>query len=147
MVYKFKFEKIMSLREREKDEALNFYNESVKKFEEVAEKLYELLRKKEDLEMYQNSKLVSGLPIQEIRHHQQFISNLEQLIDHQQKMVMNARNRMLFFQEKLMEKNIEYKKYEKIKEKDLVHFVEAMKSLEGKQMDDISIQMFSNRGS
>ncbi|MDZ5473481.1 flagellar export protein FliJ [Bacillus sp. 31A1R] len=147
MGYAFKFNKILSLKEREKDEAFSTYNDSVKKFEDVAQKLYELLKKKEDLELYQSTKLTNGLSVQEIRHHQQFIGNLEKTIEHQQKMVINARNRMSYFQEKLMEKNIEVKKYEKIREKDSIQFLEAVKSLEGKQMDDISIQLFVNRGS
>ena len=146
MQYQYKFEKILTIREREKDEALNIYTQSVKRFEEAAEKLYELLKKKEDLENHQTSRLVSGLPVQEIRHHQYFIQNLEKTISHYQQIVINARNHMNFYQEKLMEKNIEVKKYEKIKEKDLLNFTENLKQIEGKQMDDISIQMFMNRG-
>ncbi|WP_075980926.1 flagellar export protein FliJ [Bacillus massilinigeriensis] len=147
MGYQFKFEKILSIREREKEEALSVYNDSVKKFEEVAEKLYSLLKRKEDLENYQSSRLKDGLSIQEIRHHQLFISNIEKSIEYYQKMVINARNRMNFYQEKLMEKNIEVKKYEKMKEKDLLLFVNEMKASENKQMDDISIQFYMNRGS
>lgn len=146
MKYEYKFEKILTIKEREKDEALNIYTQSVKRFEEAAEKLYELLKKKEDLENHQTSRLVSGLPVQEIRHHQYFIQNLEKTINHYQQIVINARNHMNFYQEKLMEKNIEVKKYEKIKEKDLLNFSENLKQIEGKQMDDISIQMFMNRG-
>ena len=44
MRYRFKFEKIMMVKEREKDEALSVYNDSVKRFEDVAEKLYESLK-------------------------------------------------------------------------------------------------------
>lgn len=146
MQYQFKFEKILVIKEREKDEALNIYSQAVKRFEEAAEKLYELLKKKEDLESHQSSRLVSGLPVQEIRHHQYFLQNLEKTISHYQQIVINARNHMNFYQEKLMEKNIEVKKYEKIKEKDLSKFTENQKQLEGKQMDDISIQQFMNRG-
>lgn len=145
MRYDFKFKKIMTVKEREKDEAYSVYQDAVKKFEEVAERLYELLKKKEDLEQYQSDRLRNGLPIQEIRHHQQFISNMEKTIDHYQKMVMNARNRMLLFQEKLMEKNIEVKKYEKIREKDFLRFTDELKAVEAKQMDDISIQIYMNR--
>jgi len=147
MGYQFKFEKIMSVKEREKNEALSAYNDSVKRFEEVAEKLYELLKKKEDLEGYQSMKLVSGLPVQEIRHHQQFIINLQKSIEQYQKMVQNARNHMLFQQEKLMNKNIEVKKFVKMKEKGLYEFLEEVKHVEAKQMDDISIQHFVHRGS
>lgn len=146
MTYQFKFEKIMTLKEREKDEALSVYNESVKRFEEVAEKLYELMKKKEDLEEYQARRLVAGLPVQEIRHHQQFISNLQKTIDQYQKMVINARNHMDFHQEKLLRKNIEVKKYVKIKEKGKLEFLQEMKQDEAKQMDDISIQHFVHRG-
>lgn len=146
MQYQFKFEKILSIREREKDEALNIYNQSVKRFETAAEKLYELLKKKEDLEAYQSSRLVNGLPVQEIRHHQHFIHGLERTIEHYQQIVMNARNHMNYQQERLLEKNVEVKKYEKIKEKDRLNFAENERQLEGKQMDDISIQHFMNRG-
>ena len=146
MRYRFKFEKIMMVKEREKDEALSIYNDSVKRFEDVAEKLYESLKKKEDLENYQSSRLENGLSVQEIRHHQHFIVNLQKTIDYYQKMVINARNQMNFYQEKLMQKNIELKKYEKIKEKDKVVFLEELKQEEAKQMDDISIQQYVHRG-
>ncbi len=147
MAYKFKLEKIMNLKEREKDEVLSIYNDSVKKFEETAQKLYGVLKKKEDLEAYQSTKLVNGLSVQEIRHHQSFIVNLQKTIDHYQKMVMNARNQMLFYQDKLKQKNIEVKKYEILKEKDKLVFLEELKRVEDKQMDDISIQQYMHRGS
>lgn len=147
MKYQFKFSRIQVLKEREKDEALASYKDSVKKFEEVAEKLYDLLKKKEDMEVYQSTKLQAGLPVQAIRQYQKYIANLEKTIHHYQKMVINARNRMNLYQEKLMARNIEVKKFEKIKEKDLLHFVATEKLAENKQMDDISIQHFMNRGS
>ncbi|WP_080846446.1 flagellar export protein FliJ [Cytobacillus gottheilii] len=146
MQFQFKFNKVLSIREREKDEALDLYNQSVKRFEDAAEKLYELLKKKEDLESFQSERLLNGLPVQEIRHHQQFVGNLEKTIHHFQKMVMNTRSQMNYFQERLMEKNIEVKKYEKMKEKSKELFYEELKQLEGRQMDDISIQHFVNRG-
>lgn len=147
MNYQYKFSRILTLKEREKDETLALYKDSVKKFEEVAEKLYELLKKKEDTEAYQSSRLHGGLPVQEIRYYQQFIANLEKSINHYQKMVMNARNRMNLYQEKLMDKNIEVKKFEKIREKDFIQFVEERNREESKQMDDISIQSYMNRES
>ncbi|MCQ6274095.1 flagellar biosynthesis chaperone FliJ [Bacillus sp. V3B] len=147
MPYHFKFEKIMMLKEREKDEALSVYNDSVKRFEEAAEKLYEALKKKEDLESYQSTKLENGLPVQEIRHHQRFILNLQKTIDHYQQMVHNSRTHMHFYQEKLMEKNIEVKKYEKMQEKGKLEFFEGLKQIEARQMDDISIQYYVHRGS
>ncbi len=145
MTYNFRFDKILTVKNREKEEALDVYNQSVKRFEEAAEALFELLKKKEDLEGYQNERLLTGLPVQEIRHHQFFINNMEKTIDHYQKMVINTRTHMVYHQERLVEKNIEVKKYEKIKEKDLYSFIEDMKLTESRLMDDISIQSYMNR--
>lgn len=136
----------MKLKEREKDEVLSTYNESVKRFEEAAESLFRSLKKKEDLESYQRSKLENGLSVQEIRHHQTFIHNLQKTIDHDQKVVVHTRNQMNFYQDKLLQKNIEVKKYEVLKEKGKIVFLEEIRQLEAKQMDDISIQQYMHRG-
>jgi flagellar protein FliJ len=146
MAYQFKFEKIMKLKEREKDEVLSTYNESVKRFEEAAENLFRSLKKKEDIESYQRSKLENGLSVQEIRHHQSFIHNLQKTIDHDQKVVVHTRNQMNFYQDKLLQKNIEVKKYEVLKEKGKLVFLEELRQIEAKQMDDISIQQYMHRG-
>ena len=54
MGYQYKFDKILQIKEKEKGDALAEYHTAVRKFEEAAEKLYELLKKKEDLESYQS---------------------------------------------------------------------------------------------
>lgn len=146
MAYHYKFQKILQLREREKEETQTMYNESLKNFESAAEKLYSLLKKKESLIDFQETKMVSGFSIHEIQHYQLFVSNLEQTINYQQQVVMNARSKMQWHEQQLQEKNIEVKKYEKIKEKDLEHFKESLLEEENKQMDEISAIQFMNRG-
>ncbi|MFB5281444.1 flagellar export protein FliJ [Peribacillus sp. Hz7] len=146
MIYQYKFEKILTIKEKEKSDARAAYNEALKNFEQVAEKLYKLLKKKEELLDYQQVKLTSGLSVQEIRHNQLFMGNLEKLIEQCQKDVIQARYRMNLQQERLKEKNIEVKKYEKIKEKDFQKFLEVVKEAENKQMDEISIQQFLSKG-
>ena len=49
-------------------------------------------------------------------------------IDYYQKMVINARNQMNFQQEKLLQKNIEVKKYEKMKEKGLLQIFRTVET-------------------
>ena len=53
---------------------------------------------------------------------------------------------MNFYQDKLLQKNIEVKKYEVLKEKGKLVFLEEIRQLEAKQMDDISIQQYMHRG-
>ncbi|MDQ0217074.1 flagellar biosynthesis chaperone FliJ [Peribacillus cavernae] len=145
MIYQYKFEKILTIKEKEKSDAFSKYNEALKKFEEAAEKLYKLLKKKEDLLQFHQEKLRSGLSIQEIRHQQLFMDNLEKIIEHYQKAVIEARYNMTLQQDKLMEKNIEVKKYQRIKEKDIQRFLDTLKETENRNMDEISIQQFLSK--
>lgn len=146
MIYQYKFEKILTIKEKEKRDALSKYNTALKKFEEVAGKLYKFLKKKEDLLAFQEERLRNGLSIQEIRHHQLFMDNLEKLISLSQEEVIEARYKMNVLQEVLMERNIEVKKYEKMKENDFHKFLDIIKEDENRQMDEISIRQFSSKG-
>jgi len=143
--FQYKFEKILTVREKEKTDAQAKYGEAVNKFEEVANKLYKLLKKKEDLLQYQQEKMLEGLPIIELRQHQVFLENVEKTIAHCQQQVIVARQRMEAYQTVLIERNIEVKKYEKIKEKQFERYIEASKVEESIQMDDISIQTFLSK--
>jgi flagellar protein FliJ len=146
MIYQYKFEKILSIKEKEKTDALAKYNAALKKFEEVAEKLYTLLKKKEELLEFQQEKLRNGLSVQDIRHHQLFMGNLEKLLSLCQQEVIEARYKMNTQRDILMERNIEVKKYEKMKENDFLKFLDVIKEAENKQMDEISIRQFISKG-
>jgi flagellar FliJ protein len=146
MIYQYKFEKILSIKEKEKTDALAKYNAALKKFEEVAEKLYKLLKKKEELLEFQQEKLRNGLSVQDIRHHQLFMSNLEKLLSLCQQEVIEARYKMNTQRDILMERNIEVKKYEKMKEHDFLEFLDVMKVAENKEMDEISIRQYLSKG-
>ena len=116
-MYNFRFNKILDIREQEKVQTEMAYKEAVKTFEEVATKLYDLLKKKEDLIEYQNERLHIGASIDEINHYARFITSLEKTIEEFQKKVVQARTKMNWHEDKLLEKNIEVKKYEKMREK------------------------------
>lgn len=145
MKYQYKFEKVLTFKEREKEEALSAYQNAIKTFEEVAEELYRLLKKKEDLELFQAEKLQTGSSVQEIRHYQRFIINMEKSIKYYQELVLNARNRMNWCETQLIEKNVEVKKYEKMKIKDYEKFLEQMKLEEDKVTDEISTLQYFHR--
>ncbi len=146
MSYQYRFERILTLKEKEKDELNEQYKGAISKFEKVAEMLYGFLKKKEDLEFHQAGRLQNGLSVQDIRHHQQFITNLEKTISYYQELVIQARNRMNWYEEKLVDMNMEVMKYEKIKEKDSSVFLQKLKEDENKQLDEVSVVQYMNRG-
>jgi flagellar FliJ protein len=144
--YTYRFQKVLELKENEKEKSLEDYNRSVSEFEKAAEKLYDCLKKKEVLEERTVRQLNTGMPVQEIRHFQQFVTNLEKTITHYQRLVVMTRENMNEKQLELTEKNIEVKKYEKMKEKHYEVHLEHVKTSESKFMDDLSIQAFAIRG-
>ncbi|MCC3357472.1 flagellar export protein FliJ [Bacillus sp. REN16] len=146
MTYKFKFQKVMSIKENEKNQVLADYKTSVKEFEDAAEALYETLKKKELLEENQRQQLQGGLSIQSIRHQQSFITGLEKTIMSYQHLVIKARNKMQQLQALLTEKNIEVKKYEVMHEKDFAVYEGHLKMQESQMMDEISIQQYMSKG-
>ncbi|MBY8912192.1 flagellar biosynthesis chaperone FliJ [Bacillus sp. YC2] len=146
MAYQFRFQKLLELKENEKDQSLSEYRQSVSEFETAAEKLYENMSKKELLEKDKESKLRTGMSVQEMRHYQQFVSNLENTIYHYQKLVIMKRNEMNEKQDQLTEKNIEVKKFEKMREKQFNMFALEDKAAEMREMDDISIKQFMIQG-
>ncbi|MCH1623783.1 flagellar export protein FliJ [Fredinandcohnia quinoae] len=146
MSYQFKFQKILTIKENEKNQVLADYKESVKEFENVAQGLYDSLKKKETLEEHQREELTNGLSIDDIRSQQYFISSLEKTINYYQQLVVKSRNKMQKLQAILTEKNIEVKKYEKISERDFANHVQTINAFENHFMDEISIQQYMNKG-
>ncbi|NCU18239.1 flagellar export protein FliJ [Pallidibacillus pasinlerensis] len=141
MSFTYKFGKILEIRENEKEQQAIVYDKAVQRFKEVAEKLYELLKKKEELENHQLNKIQTGMPIQEIRFHQKYLMNLQKEIDHYQNLVIHARHHMQFEEKRLIDKNIEVKKFEKIKDKEYEKYLQHIAVEDNKIMDEISTQI------
>lgn len=148
MKFEYRFQNILELKEIEKDETQQLYRDSVKKFEEVGEQLLALLKKKEKLEEEQLQQLSAGLSVSHIKHFQSYIGNLEKTIEHVQRLVINARNQMNWYEEKLKNHNIEVKKYEKTKDKNYQTYLQALDKHENIQLDEIStLQYYQRKGS
>ncbi|MCH7320935.1 flagellar export protein FliJ [Solibacillus sp. MA9] len=136
--YTYRFEKILVVKEQEKTETELAFKESVRVFEEIATKLYDLLKKKEDLIAYQQERLTIGSSIDEINHYSKFIDSMEKTIEDVQQKVMQARAKMNWHEEKLLEKNLEVRKYEKMRENDFEQFKEDQLRIEASLLDELS---------
>ena len=134
----YRFEKILTVCEQEKTETELAYKEAVRSFEEIATKLYELLKKKENLIAFQQERLKIGSSIDEISHYSRFITSMERMIEEVQQKVVQARTKMNWHEQKLLEKNLEVRKYEKVREKDFAAYKEEQNRLETILLDEIS---------
>lgn len=143
--YVYRFEKVLTIREQEKNETEMAYKESVRSFEEIATKLYDLLKKKEDLIAFQQDRLTVGSSIDEIHHYARFIDSLEKTIAEVQQKVIQARAKMNWHEEKLLEKNLEVRKFEKMREKDFKLFQQEQDRIESLFLDEISLLTYNKR--
>ncbi len=141
-MYTYRFSKILDIREQEKTQTEMAYKEAVKSFEEVATKLYEMLKRKEDLIGFQNERLTVGASIDEVTHFANFINSLEKTIEDLQKKVTQERVKMNWHEEKLLEKNIEVRKYEKMREKDFEAFRVEQERIENIRLDELSTMAY-----
>lgn len=138
MKYNYRFEKILVVKDQEKTESELAFKESVQVFEEIASKLYDLLKKKEDLIEYQQERLKIGSSIDEINHYSKFIDSMEKTIEDAQQKVIQARAKMNWHEQKLLEKSLEVRKYEKMRERDHERFIEDQLHIEAIQLDELS---------
>lgn len=143
--YEYRFEKVLTYREQEKTETETEYKKAIDEFETVATELYELLKKKEDILLEQQERMSKGFLISDIHHYARFIESLEKRIDSLQQVVIKARSKMNWYEERLLEKTIEVKKFEKMKEKDKEHYRTEMEHVEANLLDELSTQKFHRR--
>ena len=143
--YIYRFEKVLTVCEQEKTETEIAYKEAVQSFEKIATKLYELLKKKEDLITFQQERLKIGSSIDEISHYSRFIDSMEKTIEEVQRKVVQARTKMNWHEQKLLEKNLEVRKYEKMREKDFEAYKEERNHLETILLDEISSIMYNKK--
>lgn len=144
-VYQYRFTPVMVIKEQEKAESEMAYKESVSEFEKIATELYESLKKKEDLLNFQQEKMTTGLSILEMHNYANFIDSMEKKIAELQNKVIQARSKMEWHESKLLELSLEYKKYEKMKERDYEAHLKEEDRLEMIQLDEISQISFYNK--
>src|SRR5690625_224733 len=140
------FNKILNHQEQIKNQALLAHREAVNEFEISAEKLYLLLKKKEQVETEYNYYLSSAGTVTTLATHYAFIKQIQERIADVQVEVKQKRAVMEKKQQILTEEHIEVKKYEKIIERKEERKEERIKYNEKQMMDEISNRQYFNRG-
>ena len=134
--------KVLHIREREKIDAQKAYNQSMESFEEVATRLYQLLKKKEDAEVAYEISIQEPTPIEIIRQQMDYIEMLSRKIIKLEQDLQKARTEMENKHGKLKDAHVEVKKFEKIIQIRKQSAKEMEKKLEKETMDEISINQY-----
>ncbi|HLS07991.1 flagellar export protein FliJ [Lentibacillus sp.] len=134
--------KILHVRENEKNVAEKSYQKSIDLFEEVATRLYNLLRKKETAESSYEDYLQQTTSIDKIREQSAYIEKLNKQIVELQSEMQRARNDMEAKHERLNHAYVEVKKFEKIIEHRHKENAAIIRKHEQALMDEISVQQY-----
>lgn len=143
--YNYRFENVLTYRELEKTETEIEFKTAVEDFEIVATELYDLLKKKETTLSEQQERMATGASIDDIHHYARFIDSLEKKIDVLQRQVIQARSKMNWFEDKLLERTLEVRKFEKMKEKDHEQYRIEAEYKEAQRLDELSTMTFRGR--
>ncbi|MDS9470582.1 flagellar export protein FliJ [Sporosarcina pasteurii] len=143
--YHYRFENVLTYRELEKSETEIDYQAAVESFEQIGTELYELLKQKETTIMNQQKQMEEGFSINDIHHYMRFIDSLEKKIEQVQQLVIKARAKMQWYEQKLLERTMEVRKFEKMKEKDWEEYQRDMEYQEAQRLDELSTLTFRGK--
>ncbi|MED1864234.1 flagellar export protein FliJ [Fictibacillus nanhaiensis] len=143
MSFHFSMEKVLSVKQKEKESIEQELGEAVQAFESIAEEIYSLLKRKEDVENQSNFTFQQRIIVNDLQNTQRFLLSMTNKIKELQPLLQRARERMQVIQQRLLQQTIEVKKYEKLKERQLSAYKVEVASYENKQNDEFSVLRFA----
>ncbi|ANX12285.1 flagellar export protein FliJ [Fictibacillus arsenicus] len=143
MSFQFSMEKVLTVKQKEKESIELELGEAVQAFESIAEEIYSLLKRKEDIENLSNQQFQQRIVVNDLQNTQRFLLSMSNKIKELQPVLQRARERMQVIQQKLLQQTIEVKKYEKLKEKQIHAYEMELTLYENKQNDEFSVLRYA----
>jgi len=143
--FRFHLQKILDLKEKEKEQAVWAYGQSVQRKNEEEGKLLALFERRDDMarmlvkvqeQPCQASQLIM------ISHYRQAV---EQSIRNQQRTVQGMEQEVERCQVRLRERMKESQLWQRMRERSLSLFLEEQKAKEQKELDEIGTQLYLRR--
>jgi flagellar protein FliJ len=143
MSFHFSMEKVLSLKQKEKESIEQELGDAVQAFESIAEEIYSLLKRKEHIENLRSQQFQHKMVVNDLQNIQRFLLSMTNKSRELQPVLQRARERMQIIQQQLLHQTIEVKKYEKLKEKQLNAYKLELSTYENKQYDEFSVLRFA----
>lgn len=139
MAFQYRFERILKVNESEKKQLEQIYQELFRLLEAQGQKLIDLMKKKETLVNQLEGQKKKKISVMGVRDHLQTLEYIGSQIIAEQEKYETIRERLEKFKAVLMDKSIEVKKYEKLRELHFDHYLSEMKRNEERQMDETAL--------
>ncbi|WP_066321084.1 flagellar export protein FliJ [Bacillus sp. FJAT-29814] len=146
MSFQFRFEKILTMKEKEKESALNEMNVARKTKELAEQQLLQLVNRKESyLRDYQTS-MRTSLTVTEIQEREQYLLFLNKQIERERTKVENLTRELALKNQLLLAKNQEEKMWSTWRDKSYDAYAENLKREEQSVLDEMAvIRYFHNK--
>ncbi|MEH7336026.1 flagellar export protein FliJ [Neobacillus drentensis] len=139
MSFQFRFEKILSMKEKEKESALNEMN-VFRKLKETAEKqLLDMIDKKESYLRDYERLMKNTLRITDIQESEQYIHFLNKQIEKLRKKVMELTKEFQVKNHLLLAKNQEEKMWSSWREKSFAEYTDKINREEQNLLDEMAV--------
>ncbi len=145
MANQFRLEKVLKIREKEKDLSEIEFANAQQRFESAARALYDLLKRKEELEKQVEHQMRIGIQADAIRRYNLHLQSLQNSIARQQQVVNRTRYDMEQKRKIIVHRSVEVKKYQRLKEKHAEKTATERKREEARQLDELSILKLGER--
>ncbi len=132
----------MELKERHFNESQVQYQLAMDYFEDVGQRLFSILKAKEQIETKLNSSMKTRVKAFELVNTHEQLERLKQQENELQAKVHQARVNLNDKEEKRTKAHFEFKKLEKVKERRVMDIKQRLKSEENQQLDEISVQQY-----
>lgn len=138
MSFVYSLQKVLDMKEKEKEQAEISYSKSMQVLRQEQERLAHLERNKQQMEqqMLQKEKNIS---LAELKTNYEYIGHLQRLIaeanESKQRAEKEVENRQFILSERTMDQKI----WEKLKENSFEKYKDAMRLLEQKELDEIAV--------
>jgi flagellar protein FliJ len=146
MSFQFRFDKILTMKEKEKESALNEMNVARKMKELAEQQLLELVERKESYLLDYQTSMRMSLTVTEIQEREQYQHFLNKQIERERAKVANLTRELALKNQMLLAKNQEEKMWSTWRDKSYDAYAENLKREEQNVLDEMAvIRYFHNK--
>ncbi|MFF2448092.1 flagellar export protein FliJ [Neobacillus sp. NPDC058068] len=135
MTFRFPYEHILNLKEKEKEQAFSEYGSLVKKKDQLKEEIHCLLEE-QDEQMNRANRMTSVVEMQQQSH---YLNLLIQKIAQAKEVLGKLDEELRIKQEKYLEKHKDERMWNFLRDKSLDTFLQKEKKVEQDQLDELAV--------
>jgi flagellar protein FliJ len=142
MSFVYSFQKLLDLKEKEKEQAEMGYTKSRQALEKEDALLQKLVRDKEHMQHAIYQKTEANITLADLRNSYEYLDHMQQLIIKAHHTRAQAEQDMRHKQETLQQKALDEKVWIKLKENSHMQYTEKVKQQEQKELDEMAVARY-----